>query len=75
MPGTSLQLGEVKYSYAYESTGKFLTEGKFEDYGITFGVGDVIGAYLVSFYVLLVHQVDFFFQRPSTTRMWLLRTR
>lgn len=46
--GTSLQLGEVKHSFAYESTGKFVTESQFEDYGVTFGVGDVVGAYLVS---------------------------
>ncbi|XP_066152359.1 heterogeneous nuclear ribonucleoprotein U-like protein 2 [Euwallacea fornicatus] len=46
LPETSLQLGEVKYSYAYESTGKFISENNFEDYGISFGVGDVVGAYL-----------------------------
>lgn len=46
MLGTSLQLGEDKYSFAYESTGKFVTNKQFQDYGVPFGVGDVIGAYL-----------------------------
>lgn len=48
LSNTGLQLGEYKQSYAYESTGKFVTEKQFSDYGITFGVGDVIGSYVVS---------------------------
>lgn len=51
LPKTSLQLGESKHSYAYESTGKFITDKEFKDYGVTFGVGDVVGAYLVSYQV------------------------
>ncbi|KAF2882590.1 hypothetical protein ILUMI_23607 [Ignelater luminosus] len=43
---TCLQLGEAEYSYGYESSGKFVTNKEFSDYGIKFGVGDVIGAYL-----------------------------
>ncbi|KAF7268295.1 hypothetical protein GWI33_018563 [Rhynchophorus ferrugineus] len=46
LPGTTLQLGETKYSYGYESTGKFVSDKQFQDYSVTFGVGDVIGAYL-----------------------------
>ncbi|XP_050294295.1 heterogeneous nuclear ribonucleoprotein U-like protein 1 isoform X2 [Anthonomus grandis grandis] len=44
--GTSLQLGETQFSYGYESTGKFVTNKQFQDYGVTFGAGDVVGAYL-----------------------------
>ncbi|CAG9824491.1 unnamed protein product [Phaedon cochleariae] len=43
---SSLQLGEDEFSYAYESSGKFANNGKFTDYGIKFGNGDVIGAFL-----------------------------
>ncbi|KAJ8981698.1 hypothetical protein NQ317_003419 [Molorchus minor] len=43
---TGLQLGEEKYSYGYESSGKFVTDKQFTDYGTKFGAGDVIGAYL-----------------------------
>ncbi|KAJ8922232.1 hypothetical protein NQ315_004169, partial [Exocentrus adspersus] len=43
---TGLQLGEEKYSYGYESTGKFVTGNQFVDYGIKFGTGDVIAAFL-----------------------------
>lgn len=46
LPKSTLQLGESIYSYAYESTGRFITDKQFQDYGTTFGVGDVIGAYL-----------------------------
>lgn len=46
---SSLQLGEDKCSYAYESTGKFVNDKQFIDYGKPFAVGDVIGAYLVSY--------------------------
>lgn len=45
---TGLQLGEYEHSYCYESSGKFITNKKFEDYGVKFGVGDVIGSFLVS---------------------------
>ncbi|XP_018576808.1 heterogeneous nuclear ribonucleoprotein U-like protein 2 [Anoplophora glabripennis] len=43
---SSLQLGEEKFSYGYESTGKFVTDKQFTDYGITFEAGDVIGSFL-----------------------------
>lgn len=46
LPNTCLQLGEHKYSYGYESTGRFVTEKQFSDYGSSFGVGDVIGSYI-----------------------------
>lgn len=55
LSNTGLQLGEYKYSYAYESTGKFVTEKEFRDYGITFGVGDVISSYVVSGLSVLCH--------------------
>lgn len=46
LPNTCLQLGEHKYSYGYESTGKFVTDKEFAVYGTKFGVGDVITSYL-----------------------------
>nr|XP_023026523.1 heterogeneous nuclear ribonucleoprotein U-like protein 2 [Leptinotarsa decemlineata] len=42
----SLQLGEEKFSYGYESSGRFVTDKKFVDYGIKFGAGDVVGTFL-----------------------------
>lgn len=54
---SSLQLGEDKCSFAYESTGKFVNDKQFIDYGKPFVVGDVIGAYLVSFLHLLFNQL------------------
>lgn len=48
--GTSLQLGEEKFSYGYESSGKFVNDTQFVDYGKPFAVGDVISAYLVSLF-------------------------
>ncbi|OWM91313.1 hypothetical protein CDL15_Pgr000257 [Punica granatum] len=35
-------LGETQQSFGFGSTGKFLTAGKFSDYGEKFGVGDTI---------------------------------
>lgn len=52
LPNTGLQLGEFKYSYGYESSGKFVTDKEFSEYGIKYGVGDVVGSYLVSFYLI-----------------------
>ncbi|KRT79598.1 hypothetical protein AMK59_7718 [Oryctes borbonicus] len=43
---SGLQLGESKFSYGYESSGKFVHDKNFVDYGKPFAVGDVIGAYL-----------------------------
>ena len=44
--GSDLQLGEVKNSFGYGGTGKISDNCKFQSYGKTFGVGDVIGCYL-----------------------------
>ncbi|RZC32764.1 heterogeneous nuclear ribonucleoprotein U-like protein 2, partial [Asbolus verrucosus] len=43
---TGLQLGEDKFSYGYESSGRFVTDKQFQDYGIKFGVGDVVASFL-----------------------------
>ncbi|KAK5640200.1 hypothetical protein RI129_011011 [Pyrocoelia pectoralis] len=43
---STLQLGEVQFSYGYESTGKYVANKTFTPHGAKFGVGDVIGAYL-----------------------------
>ena len=40
--------GEEKFSYGFGGTGKASVDCKFQDYGQTFGEGDVITAYLVS---------------------------
>lgn len=46
LPSTCLQLGEHKFSYGYESTGRFVTDKQFTDYGVKFGVGDVVASYI-----------------------------
>ncbi|KAL1517197.1 hypothetical protein ABEB36_000993 [Hypothenemus hampei] len=46
MLDSSLQLGEDRYSYAYESTGKFINNKEFKEYGVAYGAGDVIGSFL-----------------------------
>ncbi|KAJ8308856.1 hypothetical protein KUTeg_013730 [Tegillarca granosa] len=43
---TSMHLGEEKLSFGFGGTGKASTECKFEEYGQTFGAGDVITAYI-----------------------------
>ncbi|XP_056641270.1 heterogeneous nuclear ribonucleoprotein U isoform X1 [Diorhabda sublineata] len=43
---SSLQLGEDKNSYAYESSGKFVKNKEFVAYGVSFDAGSIIGAYL-----------------------------
>jgi heterogeneous nuclear ribonucleoprotein U-like protein 1 len=43
---TSLNLGEEPLSYGYGSTGQAAADNNFFDYGQTFGVGDVVTAYL-----------------------------
>lgn len=43
---TDLQLGEASLSYGFESTGKVCASSSFFQYGVEFGVGDVIGTYL-----------------------------
>ncbi|XP_029206467.2 heterogeneous nuclear ribonucleoprotein U-like protein 1 isoform X2 [Acropora millepora] len=42
----SLQLGEVKMSYGYDSSGKKALDAEFTEYGQSFGADDVIGCYL-----------------------------
>ncbi|CAG9835314.1 unnamed protein product [Diabrotica balteata] len=46
LSSSSLQLGEDKHSFGYDSSGKFVTDKKFSDYGVTFDTDAVIGAYL-----------------------------
>uniref|UniRef100_A0A6P7H0L3 Heterogeneous nuclear ribonucleoprotein U-like isoform X3 n=1 Tax=Diabrotica virgifera virgifera TaxID=50390 RepID=A0A6P7H0L3_DIAVI len=46
LSSSSLQLGEEKHSFGYDSSGKFVTDKKFSDYGVTFDTDAVIGAYL-----------------------------
>ncbi|KAL3275971.1 hypothetical protein HHI36_020702 [Cryptolaemus montrouzieri] len=46
LPKTSLQLGEDEFSYGYESTGKFVVNKEFREFGAPYKLGDVIGAYL-----------------------------
>lgn len=48
LSSSDLQLGESEHSFGYESSGKFVSNGTFTDYGASFKVGDVIGAYLVT---------------------------
>ena len=43
---SDLQLGEHKNGFGYGGTGKISEACKFKSYGRTFGVGDVVGAYL-----------------------------
>ena len=45
---SSLQLGTEPLSYGYGGTAKISTNNKFQNYGRRFGLGDVIGCYLVS---------------------------
>ena len=42
-------VGEEKLSYGYDGTGKASTNCEFKEYGQTFGLGDVITAYVVRF--------------------------
>ncbi|BFZ08002.1 hypothetical protein BsWGS_11041 [Bradybaena similaris] len=43
---TSLNLGEEPLSYGFGSTGQSTTDNSFTNYGQSFGVGDVVTAYL-----------------------------
>ena len=47
--GSNLQLGEVQHSFGYGGTGKAAENCVFKNYGSRFGVGDILGCYLVSF--------------------------
>ncbi|XP_073231333.1 uncharacterized protein [Porites lutea] len=42
----SLQLGEIKNSYGFDSSGKKALDSEFSEYGQSFGVDDVVGCYL-----------------------------
>lgn len=46
LSNTSLQLGEGEFSYAYESSGRFLTNKLFTSFGAPFSSGDVVGSYV-----------------------------
>lgn len=43
---TSLQLGESPMSFCYAGSAKKANDSKFEEYGATFGKGDVVAAFL-----------------------------
>uniref|UniRef100_A0A6M2DSX5 Putative heteroproteinous nuclear ribonucleoprotein u-like protein 1 n=1 Tax=Xenopsylla cheopis TaxID=163159 RepID=A0A6M2DSX5_XENCH len=43
---TSLQLGEEPLSFGYESSGKFVSNNEFNDYGTKISESDIVGAYL-----------------------------
>ena len=45
----SMQLGEEPLSFGYGGTAKAAVNCKFNSYGVTFGVGDVIGCFVVSY--------------------------
>ena len=51
---TDMTVGESKYSLGYGATGKKVNEGRYENYGETFGVGDVIGCFIVSILLCLI---------------------
>ena len=42
-------IGEVAQSYGYGASGQSSTAGMFNSYGESFGPGDVIGCFVVSF--------------------------
>lgn len=44
-------LGEEPLSFGYGGTGKFSHDNKFSNYGKPFQVGNVVGAYLVIFFL------------------------
>lgn len=44
-----LGLGEALLSYGYGSTGKVVVNNRYNEYGETYGPGDVIGCYVVRF--------------------------
>ena len=48
LESSSLQLGTEPFSYGFGGTGKASVNNKFLNYGRPYGVGDVIGCYLVS---------------------------
>lgn len=49
----NVSTGEEDFSFGYGGTGKASVKCKFVDFGEKFGVGDVIGAYVVSPLLLL----------------------
>lgn len=46
--------GDDELSFGYGGSGKKSNAGNFEEFGETFGVGDVITAYLVGFILLCI---------------------
>ncbi|KAG7209903.1 hypothetical protein KM043_011499 [Ampulex compressa] len=46
VPYSSMQLGEEKLSYGYDTAGKKLTDKEFIDYGPEFSKDDIVGCYL-----------------------------
>ena len=42
-----LDLGEVPHSYGYGGTGKVMENNNYQTYGESFGLGDVIGCFVV----------------------------
>ena len=43
-----LGLGEAEFSYGYGSTGKSVVNNHYNEYGETYGPGDIIGCFVVS---------------------------
>ena len=43
-----LGLGEVPFSYGYGGTGKAVVNNRYNEYGESYGPGDVIGCFVVS---------------------------
>ena len=50
-----LSSGEDKVSYGYDSSGKKALDSEFTEYGQTFAADDVIGCYLVSSSIVILH--------------------
>lgn len=46
-------LGDGELSFGYESSGRFVNKGEFKEYGKQYSEKDVIGAYIVSNFILL----------------------
>lgn len=69
LPNTCLQLGEHDFSYGYESSGRFIVNKQFNDYGVKFGVGDVVASYIdvTSEIVKISYAVNGVFQGTAIT--------
>lgn len=64
LSSTNLQLGESKHSFGYESSGKFVTDSQFSEYGLKFTVGDVVGAFIAS--------ISYYFVIVKLIHLWIL---